>query len=189
MEAIWGWQCVRTFVGIECKNHLSMKVNTFTIKVSPNQFLIITVLMLRISGSVINLSKLSKTSWRKKNCTVLEEMEQKYSQYCLNDHLFQPVTCLYGQLSVTSLQFYYLFVSCITINAYRGHGQPFWSPKWPLTGEALWRDNLLSYLQDWLWSLFFAISSHAGYLHVGRPQTLCKQVWSVTIVFICGTIC
>ena len=28
-----------------------------------------------------------------------------YSQNCLNSHLFHPVTCLYGQLSVTSLRF------------------------------------------------------------------------------------
>ena len=46
------------------------------------------------------------------------------SQNCRNGQLYQPLTCLYGRLSVTPLPFYYLFDPSTTVSVQRSHGQP-----------------------------------------------------------------
>ena len=101
-------------------------------------------------------------------------VKKENSRKWRNGHLFQPVTCLYGQLSVTLSQFYYLFDSCITVSA-QGQCQPFCTPKWPLTAKAMWTDGWSNHLPERLCSLFIAICSHTWYLHVDRRHTLWKQ--------------
>ena len=70
-----------------------------------------------------------KKRMESKHSNVIALKKKNGSRDCLNGQLFQPVTCLYGQLSVTPLRFYKSFDSCITVSSQRGHGQPFYTPK------------------------------------------------------------
>ena len=111
-----------------------------------------------------------------------------YRQNCLNGHLFQHVTCPYGQLSVTPLPFYYSFDSCIKVSSQRGHGQAFCTAKRRLTAKEMLTDGQFNHLQERLRSLFIALSSYVLRIY---QQTIPRHYVdkSETILFSDGPIC
>ena len=93
-----------------------------------------------------------------------------FSRNCSNSHLFRLVTCLYSQLPVTALRFYYLFDSCITFSSQRGHSQPFilytQITTNAVTVKAVWTDGRLKPLRKMLRSLFIVASSYVRGMHL-----------------------
>ena len=120
--------------------------------------------------------------WRSHAGSKCQVDSNTYSQNCLYGHLFQQVTCPYGQLSVTPLRFHYLFDSCIMVSSQRSHGQSFCTPKWPLTVKAMLTDGQLNHLQKRLRLLLIAFSSCVLRIYLSTvPRGYVNKVWDDSV--------
>ena len=61
-------------------------------------------------------------------------------------------------------------------------GQPFCTPKWPITTKAIWTDGHLNYLHERLQSLFIALSSNIYCIYMKTVTRSCKnKVWDGSV--------